>query len=119
MKKYSRDTEGKVMNIHRIVARYVLMLLLMLSGFNAYAEKWPFVSVAISSNKVMLAKDGTGIVKGIKCKGCDFNFVKITPASKATNQGVEVSIMEVRELNSKVVMVSFTPATREVQYIRW
>ena len=108
-----------MMNTKIAVKNYLLMLLLVVFSVNAYAEQAPFIVVEIGSNKIMLAEDGTGIVKGIKCKGCDFNFVKITAASKATIQGAEVSILEVKKLNGKTVMVSFTPKTQEVQYIRW
>jgi hypothetical protein len=66
-----------------------------------------------------LSKDGTGIIKDVGCKGCDFNFVKITRNSKATVNGVEVNILEARSRARKGAMVSFNPNTREVQYIRW
>lgn len=108
-----------MMKTSRDLKNYLLMLLLVVFSFNAYAEKSPFIVVEIGSNKIMLSNDGTGIVKGIKCKGCDFKFVKITKESKASIQGTEVSMLEVKKLKNKVVMVSFTPATREVQYIRW
>ena len=106
------------MNLHKMNMKHLAMLILMFS-LNALAEVAPFKVVETGSNKIVLAEDGTGIVQGIKCKGCDFSLVKITPDSKATNQGVEVSILEVKKLNGKVVMVSFNPDTREVQYIRW
>jgi hypothetical protein len=95
------------------------MFLFLLFSLNVIAEVVPFKVVETGSNNIKLAKDGTGIVKNIECKGCDFNFVKITPSSKASIQGVEVSILEVRKLKGKIVMVSFNPVTQEVQYIRW
>lgn len=107
------------MNLYKAAMRHLLMLLFLLFSLNVFAETPPFKVVEIGSNKIILAKDGTGIVKGINCQGCDFNFVKITSASKASIQGNEVSILEVRKLKSKVVMVSFNPVTQEVQYIRW
>jgi len=89
------------------------------SSLNVFAEVEPFRVVEIESSKVVLSQDGTGIVKDIECSGCDFNIVKITAASKASNQGVEVDVVEVKSLRNKVVMVSFDPNTRVVQYIRW
>lgn len=106
-------------HINKIVTKRLLTLLLIAFSLNIFAEVAPFRVVEIGSNKILLAKDGTGIVKGIKCGGCDFNMVKITSASKATIQGTEVSMLEVRKLSGKVVMVSFDPETQEVQYIRW
>lgn len=107
------------MNLYKVNMNHLLTLLFLLFSLNVFAEVPPFKVVEIGSNKIMLAKDGTGIVKGIMCEGCDFNFVKITSASKASIQGAEVSILEVRKLKGKVVMVSFNPLTQEVQYIRW
>jgi len=108
-----------MMNSEKFGLTYLLMILFLVFSLNVSAEVSPFKVVEIGSNQIRLSKDGTGIVKGIKCNGCDFNYVTITPASKATIQGVEVSIQEVRKLNGKVVMVSFNPETQEVQYIRW
>ena len=108
-----------MMNTERVIKNSLLIFVLLIFSVNVSAETPPFKVVEIGSSKIILAKDGTGIVKGIKCKGCDFNFVKITSASKASIQGTEVSILEVRKLKGKIVMVSFNPVTQEVQYIRW
>ncbi len=97
----------------------LLTLFIFMFSLNVFAEVEPFRVTEIESSKIRLSKDGTGIVKDIECSGCDFNIVKITTASKASKLGVEVSIFEVRDLRNEVVMVSFDPNTREVQYIRW
>ena len=106
------------MNISRL-KNYMLFLLLLLLTTGVSAEEAPFVVIETEPNNIRLADDGTGIVKNIFCSGCDFKIVKVTPASKATRQGVEVSMLEVRGLKDVVVMVSFNPETQEVQYIRW
>ena len=102
----------------KIFSRLIVSLTFLLS-FNAFAEEKPFVVIETEPQNIRLADDGTGIVKNVFCAGCDFKVVKVTPASKATNQGVEVSMLEVRRLKDRVVMVSFNPETQEVQYIRW
>ena len=106
------------MNIMNLINRLLFILLVTMS-FNVSAEEAPFVVIETEPNNIRLADDGTGIVKNIFCSGCDFKIVKVTPASKATRQGVEVNMLEVRGLKDVVVMVSFNPETQEVQYIRW
>ncbi len=107
------------MNTDRIVKNCLLMPLFFLFSLNVYAEQEPFSVIETASLKIKLSDDGTGIVQNIKCKGCDFNVVKITANSKASIQGVAVNIFEARKRAGKPAMVSFTPETREVQYIRW
>jgi hypothetical protein len=108
-----------MMNTSSAVKNIFLMLMLVVISVNCYAEQVPFKVVEIASLSIKLSKDGTGIVKNIRCKGCSFNFVKITKNSKASVQGAEVSILEARNRAGKQAMVSFTPETQEVQYIRW
>ena len=95
------------------------MALLLVFSFNVSAEEHPYIAFEAFRLQIKLANDGTGIIKGIKCEGCDFKFVKITPKSKATVNGVEVNIMEAAKRSGKMAMVSFNPNTQEVQYIRW
>ena len=106
------------MNISKLT-NYLLFLFVLLMSVGVSAEEKPFVVIETEPQNIRLADDGTGIVKNIFCTGCDFKVVKVTPASKATRQGVEVNIVEVRGLKDIVVMVSFNPETQEVQYIRW
>ena len=107
------------MRLSKISISRLLTLLLLVFSLSVFAETAPFKVVEIGSLSIKLAKDGTGIVKGIKCYGCDFNFVRITRNSKASIQGVEVNILEARKRAGKACMVSFDPETQEVQYIRW
>ena len=106
------------MNIFKL-KNYLLCLFALLVSVSAGAEEKPFVVIETEPQHIRLADDGTGIVKNIYCDGCDFKIIKVTPASKATRQGVEVNVLEVRGLKDIVVMVSFNPETQEVQYIRW
>ena len=107
------------MSFNKKIINRFLMLLLMFFSLASFAEEMPFRVFETESLSIKLANDGTGIVKGIQCDGCDFKFVRITANSKASKDGVEVSIMEARGQAGKFVMVSFNPETREVQYIRW
>ena len=93
--------------------------MLLVFSLNAYAEESPFNVFETDSLKIKLSKDGTGIVQGIQCYKCDYKFVKITANSRVTNKGVEVDIMEAARRAGKPAMISYTPATREVQFIRW
>ncbi len=108
-----------VMSFNKKISNGFLISVLVLFSLNVFAEKMPFKVFETESLSIKLSNDGTGIVKGIRCDGCDFNFVSITENSKASKDGVEVSIMEARGLAGKFVMVSFNPETQEVQYIRW
>lgn len=107
------------MNISKLVTRYLSVFALLFISMNTYAEEMPFRVFETDSLSIKLANNGTGIVKGIECEGCDFKFVRITANSKASIDGVEVSIMEANKRAGKPVMVSFNPETQEVQYIRW
>ena len=102
----------------KFLTRLAIGLTFLLS-LNAVAEEESAVVIETEPQNIRLADDGTGIVKNIFCTDCDFKVVKVTPASKATRQGVEVNILEVRGLKDIVVMVSFDRETQEVEYIRW
>ena len=106
------------MNTARAIKNLLSIMLIMLS-LNVTAETAPFRVFETHSLDIKLAKDGTGIVRGIRCNGCDFSMVKITPDSRASIKGVEVNILRARERAGKPCMVSFNPVTQEVQYIRW
>ncbi|MDT8281979.1 MAG: hypothetical protein RQ982_04115 [Gammaproteobacteria bacterium] len=108
-----------IIKMGKHVTRYMSAIALLFISVNSYAEEKPFEVVETTGAEIRLANDGTGIVKDIHCQGCDFNIVKITKNSKASNKGIEVNILDVRELNDVLVMVSFNPVTQEVQYIRW
>lgn len=97
----------------------LLIPALLISVQPVWAEEKPFVVIETESHNVRISDDGTGIVKNIECGVCNFKIVNITPNTRATKQGSEVSILDVKGLRQAVVMVSFNPLTQEVQYIRW
>lgn len=68
---------------------------------------------------IVLAKDGTGIIKDITCSYCDFNFVKITPKTQAFANGKTVDISRARSRFGKPAFVQFNAKTAEVQAISW
>lgn len=107
------------MNTFKLNANRLIMLWLLIFSLSALAEELPFRVIETGSLSIKLSNDGTGVVKDIHCNRCDFNYVKITPASKASINGDEVSILEARKRAGKFAMVSFNPETQEVQYIRW
>ncbi len=107
------------MNTKSVIKNSLQMLILLVFSLNVYAEESPFNVFETDSLKIKLSKDGTGIVQGIQCYKCDYNFVKITANSRVTDKGVEVDIMEAAKRSGKSAMISYTPATREVQFIRW
>ena len=109
-----------MMNSIKVNISKSLMFLAMVFSLNVMAEVAPYRVVEIDSSNIRIALDGTGIVKGINCNGCDFNLVNITESSKASIQGAEVDILQVRNIKAgTILMVSFNPETRVVQYIRW
>ena len=107
------------MSINKVVSNHLLMFLFLVLSFNIFKKKTPFKVIETDSLSIKLSNDGMGIVKDIKCSGCDFNFVRITHNSKASIQGVEVNVLQARERAGQPCMVSFNPETQEVQYIRW
>lgn len=107
------------MNTNRTIKQGLLTLLFLVLSLDAFAEVSPYKTFETNALKIKLSNDGTGIVQGVQCNGCDYSIVKITKDSRFTDKGVEVSIAETRERAGKAAMVSFTPSTREVQFIRW
>ena len=107
------------LTISKMIKKYLSVFVLLMLALNVHAEDGLFRVVETISSEIVLSNDGTGIVKNIYCTGCDFNMVKITENSKATRRGIAVDIVEVKKLTRALVMVSFNPKTREVQYIRW
>lgn len=97
----------------------IILFLFMSSANLVIAEEHPFVPHLAHKLKIKLSKDGTGIIKGVVCTGCDFKIVKITANTRAYRNGVEVNLLEARSRAGKQALVSFNPETREVQAIRW
>ena len=107
------------MKINKVIKPCLLVPIFLALSLNALAEVSPYKTYETSSLKIKLSNDGTGIVQGIQCNACGYNFVKITANSRATARGVPVEMIEVKKRAGKPAMISFTPSTREVQFIRW
>lgn len=107
------------MNLYKVQMNRLLMPFLFVFSLNVFAEEAPFQVFEAFHLQIKLSKDGTGIIKGIECQGCDYKFVKITADSKATVNGVAVDIQAAKRRSGKMAMVSYDPYTQEVQYIRW
>ena len=107
------------MNTSKVIKQSLLVLSFLFISFNTVAETDPYVTFETHNLKIKLSNDGTGVVQGVQCSGCDYNIVKITKDSKFTARGVEVGVLETQERAGKPAMISFTPETREVQFIRW
>ena len=113
------NIENIIMNTFTFIRKCLLASLLFGLSFSVFAEESPYKTYETNSLRIKLSSDGTGIVQGIQCYGCDYSIVKITRNSRFTDKGQEVGIVEAQERSGKPAMVSFTPSTREVQYIRW
>ena len=94
-------------------------LLMLLLSQHAMAEEHPFVPHLARALSIKLSNDRTGIIKDVRCTGCDFTTVRITSKTKAYKNGVEVDLLEAKMQAGKPALVSFNPETREVQTIRW
>lgn len=94
------------------------VLMMFLSQY-AMAEEHPFVPYIAHVLSIKLSNDRTGIVKNVRCIGCDYTNAIITPKTKAYKNGQQVDLLEARKRAGKTALVSFNPKTREVQTIRW
>lgn len=94
-------------------------LLIMVLSQSAVAEEHPFVPFIAHVLSIKLSKDRTGIVKNVRCIGCEYTNAVITPKTKAYRNGIEVDLLQARMRAGKTALVSFNPKTREVQAIRW
>lgn len=101
------------------------MTLMCLIGYGAIitaaeqTEEQPYIPFEVPILKMKLSNDGTGIIKGISCDNCDYNFVKITLNTMVHVNGVKVEIQRAKERLGRNVYVKFNPETGEVLDIRW
>jgi hypothetical protein len=102
-----------------------ILVMICLTGYctvtNATEQKkeQPYIPYELPMLKMKLSNDGTGIIKGISCEGCDYNFVKITLNTMVHINGVKVDIQRAKERLGRNVYVKFNPETGEVLDIRW
>ena len=97
---------------------FVLTMLSSVVALAAQPQRTYAESETINLN-ILLAKDGTGIIKDITCPYCDFNFVKITPKTQVFVNGRKVDISRAAGRFGKAAFIQFSAKTAEVTAIRW
>lgn len=102
----------------KLLINFSCVLIMFLSQY-AMAEEHPFVPNSMRALSIKLANDRTGIIKNVRCIGCDYTTAKITLKTKAYKNGKEVDLLEAKMRAGKQALVTFNPKTREVQAIRW
>ena len=81
-------------------------------------KKW-YYPYEIGELKIKQTNDGTGIIKDVTCRDCDFQFVKITADTEVFVNGEQVNLLRARERAGQDVFIEFDKDTAEVKYIRW
>lgn len=72
----------------------------------------------IPGSLVRISKDGTGIIKFSQCDGCKIILVKITPATRAYLNGVEMSVLQAwKRSKPGFIGFQFTLDSKEVRTI--
>ena len=118
--------------------RYLLpFLLLMLFSMQAVAGEKVLIGTPVSKSltgkpdkpwyypfeigelNIKQSNDGTGIIKEVTCPECDYQFVKITPATKVIVNGKPAGLLRARERAGQPVFIEFDKKTAEVKYIYW
>jgi hypothetical protein len=89
------------------------------SSKNSSEEKKWYYPHEIGQLKIKQTSDGTGIIKNVSCRGCDFQFVKITRDTKVIVNGVEVNLLRARDRAGKDAYIKFDKKTAEVKFIYW
>jgi len=81
-------------------------------------KKW-YYPYEIGELKIKQTSDGSGIIKDVSCRGCDYQFVKITADTKVIVNGVEVNLLRARERAGQSAYIEFDKETAEVKHIYW
>jgi hypothetical protein len=81
-------------------------------------KKW-YYPFEISELRIKQTSDGSGIIKEVTCKDCDYHFVKITADTRVFVNGKKVNLLRARERAGQEVYIEFDRDTAEVQYISW
>ena len=72
----------------------------------------------IPGSLLRISEDGTGIIKFRQCDKCKNILVKITPATRAYLNGVEMSVLQARERSKPgFIGFQFTLDSKEVRTI--
>ena len=81
-------------------------------------KKW-YYPFEISELRIKQTSDGRGIIKEVTCKGCDYQFVKITADTSVFVNGKKVNLLRARERAGQEAYIEFDRDTAEVMYISW
>ena len=81
-------------------------------------KKW-YYPFEISELKIKQTSDGSGIIKGVTCGGCDYQFVKITAETNVFVNGIKVNLLRARERAGQQAYIEFDRDTAEVKHISW
>lgn len=96
------------------------VFILFLTGFNVQA-KVPLTELeyALESNalRIRMSSDGTGIVTGSICEGCEVVNVKITPHTQLYINGQKVGLDRAKERSGKPGTAIYNIKTKVVRKI--
>ena len=81
-------------------------------------KKW-YYPYEIGELNIKQTNDGSGIIKDVTCRDCDYQFVKITADTEVFVNGMKVNLLRARERAGQSVFIEFDKDTAEVKYIRW
>jgi len=81
-------------------------------------KKW-YHPYEIGELRIRQSNDGSGIIKDVSCRDCDYQFVKITPETEVFVNGQRVNLLRARERAGQAAFIEFDKETAEVKYIRW
>lgn len=81
-------------------------------------KKW-YYPFEIGELSIKQSNNGTGIINDVSCPDCDYQFVKITQATKVIVNGQKANLLRARERAGKPVYIEFDKKTAEVKYIYW
>lgn len=88
------------------------------SSTAADEKKW-YHPYEISELKIKQTSDGSGIIKEVSCRDCDYKFVKITADTQVFVNGQKANLLRARERAGQQVFIEFDKETAEVKYIHW
>jgi hypothetical protein len=97
----------------------ILLLITLLFAAPVNAEPSRIAEMEVHGMELKLSNDGTGIIKGVTCKGCGYKIGTITENTKAYVDAKNVDILRVRERAGKSVFVRFVRSTGEITGIYW
>jgi hypothetical protein len=129
------DTVKQKVNIMRLLLILPLMILMLFSAqvsaekllkgtplsrgsIGTEEKKW-YHPYEIGELRIRQSNDGSGIIKEVSCRDCDFQFVKITADTEVFVNNKRVNLLRARERAGQSAFIEFDKNTAEVKYIRW